>query len=319
MQRLGLADRREADEAGLALLARAIERRHHVAEHLVDAHRHAVGARRDHVVQLEHVDMVALQPRCRLASSEAAIAAPMSGAAAGTRTLVERMMSGFRHAEHAADILLRRAVPVGRRGVEMIDAGLERARDRALLVGRRALGHQPADRAAAEGEHRDTSRPVRPSLRFSMKWLPVERCELAGCASCGPEPRGTWCAETRERRMRLTDFKVLTFDCYGTLIDWETGMVEALKPLTDQGEDAAHPQRRSWRRMRAMSRRSKCRRRRSSTASCWRSSTSASPRNGAIAAIWDECQRYGRSVRDWPAFPDTAGRARSISSSTTSS
>jgi putative hydrolase of the HAD superfamily len=32
--------------------------------------------------------------------------------------------------------------------------------------------------------------------------------------------------------MRLTDFKVLTFDCYGTLIDWESGMIEALKPLT---------------------------------------------------------------------------------------
>ena len=32
--------------------------------------------------------------------------------------------------------------------------------------------------------------------------------------------------------MRLTDFKVLTFDCYGTLIDWESGMVAALKPLT---------------------------------------------------------------------------------------
>ena len=31
--------------------------------------------------------------------------------------------------------------------------------------------------------------------------------------------------------MKLTDFKVLTFDCYGTLIDWESGMVEALKPL----------------------------------------------------------------------------------------
>ncbi len=25
--------------------------------------------------------------------------------------------------------------------------------------------------------------------------------------------------------MRLTDFKALTFDCYGTLIDWETGMM----------------------------------------------------------------------------------------------
>jgi len=31
--------------------------------------------------------------------------------------------------------------------------------------------------------------------------------------------------------MRLTDFKVLTFDCYGTLIDWETGILNALRPL----------------------------------------------------------------------------------------
>ncbi|TIS13877.1 MAG: haloacid dehalogenase, partial [Mesorhizobium sp.] len=26
--------------------------------------------------------------------------------------------------------------------------------------------------------------------------------------------------------MKLTDFKALTFDCYGTLIDWESGMIE---------------------------------------------------------------------------------------------
>ena len=31
--------------------------------------------------------------------------------------------------------------------------------------------------------------------------------------------------------MHLTDFKVLTFDCYGPLIDWETGIVNALRPL----------------------------------------------------------------------------------------
>ena len=36
--------------------------------------------------------------------------------------------------------------------------------------------------------------------------------------------------------MRLTDFKVLTFDCYGTLIDWETGMVEALETLTGRAK-----------------------------------------------------------------------------------
>jgi len=35
--------------------------------------------------------------------------------------------------------------------------------------------------------------------------------------------------------MRLTDFKVLTFDCYGTLIDWETGILNALRPLLTRG------------------------------------------------------------------------------------
>jgi len=31
--------------------------------------------------------------------------------------------------------------------------------------------------------------------------------------------------------VKLTDFRILTFDCYGTLIDWETGLGEALAPL----------------------------------------------------------------------------------------
>ena len=30
---------------------------------------------------------------------------------------------------------------------------------------------------------------------------------------------------------RLTDYRVLTFDCYGTLIDWEGGIWDALQPL----------------------------------------------------------------------------------------
>ena len=32
-------------------------------------------------------------------------------------------------------------------------------------------------------------------------------------------------------RRALTDFKALSFDCYGTLIDWETGIWDALQPL----------------------------------------------------------------------------------------
>jgi 2-haloacid dehalogenase len=35
--------------------------------------------------------------------------------------------------------------------------------------------------------------------------------------------------------MKLRDFKALTFDCYGTLIDWETGLYTALQPLMQKG------------------------------------------------------------------------------------
>ncbi|PYE28144.1 hypothetical protein C7410_101476 [Paraburkholderia silvatlantica] len=34
--------------------------------------------------------------------------------------------------------------------------------------------------------------------------------------------------------MELTDFDTLTFDCYGTLIDWESGIFAGLKPLIER-------------------------------------------------------------------------------------
>ena len=33
--------------------------------------------------------------------------------------------------------------------------------------------------------------------------------------------------------MRLPDFRVLTFDCYGTLIDWERGILDNPESLRD--------------------------------------------------------------------------------------
>jgi FMN phosphatase YigB (HAD superfamily) len=32
----------------------------------------------------------------------------------------------------------------------------------------------------------------------------------------------------------LRRFDVITFDCYGTLIDWETGILDALRPLRER-------------------------------------------------------------------------------------
>ena len=43
--------------------------------------------------------------------------------------------------------------------------------------------------------------------------------------------------------MELGDFKVLSFDCYGTLIDWETGILNALTPLTQKIAPAPTPDR----------------------------------------------------------------------------
>ena len=36
----------------------------------------------------------------------------------------------------------------------------------------------------------------------------------------------------------LTDYRALTFDCYGTMIDWESGIWDALQPvLMSNGSD----------------------------------------------------------------------------------
>ena len=105
--------------------------------------------------------------------------------------------------------------------------------------------------------------------------------------------------------MRLADFKVLTFDCYGTLIDWETGMVEALQPLTGRAKTPlsrnaileAHARHESSQQVQT-------------PAKVYRDLLAIVYKRLAeewgIAATWEDCQRYGRSVRNWPAFPDSA-------------
>lgn len=40
---------------------------------------------------------------------------------------------------------------------------------------------------------------------------------------------------------KLTDYRLLSFDVYGTLIDWETGILEALKPLLSELAESDKP------------------------------------------------------------------------------
>jgi 2-haloacid dehalogenase len=105
--------------------------------------------------------------------------------------------------------------------------------------------------------------------------------------------------------MELTDFKALTFDCYGTLIDWETGMVEALQPLTSKIKKPlsrnaileAHARHESSQQVQT-------------PAKLYRDLLavvySRLAEEWGVAVNWDECQAYGHSVKDWPAFPDSA-------------
>lgn len=104
--------------------------------------------------------------------------------------------------------------------------------------------------------------------------------------------------------MRLGDFKVLTFDCYGTLIDWESGMVAALEPLVSKvaprlSRNAileAHARHESSQQLQT-------------PAKTYRELLPIVYKRLAeewgVAVSWSECVAYGMSIANWPAFPDT--------------
>lgn len=109
--------------------------------------------------------------------------------------------------------------------------------------------------------------------------------------------------------MKLTDFKALTFDCYGTLIDWESGMIAGLAPLTarvtrDLSRDdilQAHARHES-----AQQRQTPGRRYRDLLPVVYRRLAE----EWGVPVTWDECRAYGDSVKHWPAFPDSADALR---------
>ena len=110
--------------------------------------------------------------------------------------------------------------------------------------------------------------------------------------------------ERIETRPRLTDFKVLSFDCYGTLIDWETGMHEALKPLVAKAGGLTREQV-----LEAHARQESAQQ--AETPGMIYSELLAQvhrrlAREWGVQADPSESAAYGHSIKDWPAFPDSA-------------
>ena len=105
--------------------------------------------------------------------------------------------------------------------------------------------------------------------------------------------------------MRLGDFRILTFDCYGTLIDWETGIVDALRPwLARHGAAIGRETL-----LAAFARHE----------SAQQAATPAMRYPELLACVLRrmgeelglpvsdaEAEAFGASVGDWPAFPDSA-------------
>ncbi|MGY9055978.1 MAG: haloacid dehalogenase type II [Alphaproteobacteria bacterium] len=105
--------------------------------------------------------------------------------------------------------------------------------------------------------------------------------------------------------MRLSNFNTLTFDCYGTLIDWEGGIVAAVRPwLASKGAERSDDQ----------------------ILEAFANSESTQQRETPgmlypellahtlhrMAASWtmtasaSEAELFGNSVQHWPAFDDAA-------------
>ncbi len=167
MQCRRIAERRDPEEADLPLLAQALERRHHLVEHLPDAERRSAAVLGDRIVQMKDVDPVKTQPRqtaferCRdgiVNAAELAGRQPDLGA--------DGHVGRFQLLQNAAKVLFQFAIAVLHRGVEVVDAGGDRACDGTLLVGGIAAHHQSAHRAAAEAQHRElhSRAPKHPQL-----------------------------------------------------------------------------------------------------------------------------------------------------------
>jgi hypothetical protein len=106
-------------------------------------------------VQLEEIDVVeaeALQTLVHASRHRVSDTCPVAGL---EPELGAEHDIGLQLLQHAAEVALRLAVAVERGGVDVVDAELDGAGDRALLVGGIALGEEAADRAGAVAEHRD--------------------------------------------------------------------------------------------------------------------------------------------------------------------
>ena len=109
----------------------------------------------------------------------------------------------------------------------------------------------------------------------------------------------------------LTDFTALSFDCYDTLIDWESGLWTGLQPLLRRGP-------KELAREAALERFAAVESRVQAETPALPYAAVLAEAHRRLADVWgvapdvEEARRFGASVGDWPAFPDTADALRRL-------
>jgi len=110
--------------------------------------------------------------------------------------------------------------------------------------------------------------------------------------------------------LRFEDFDVMTFDCYGTLIDWETGILDALRPifaahrvdlvpdraLELYGELESAAERGPYREYKVI----------------LRTVLEGLGARLGFTPMEKELEQFSTSVEDWPPFPDSAAALQAL-------
>ena len=110
--------------------------------------------------------------------------------------------------------------------------------------------------------------------------------------------------------LNLDPFEVLTFDCYGTLIDWETGIWEALRPVlaAHQVVIQAEPALELYGALESAAEAGEYR----EYKTILRMVLEGFGAKLGFTPSPAELERFSTCVKDWPAFPDSPGALQAL-------
>jgi 2-haloalkanoic acid dehalogenase type II len=109
---------------------------------------------------------------------------------------------------------------------------------------------------------------------------------------------------------KLSDFKVLTFDCYGTLIDWEAGIWDAFQPLISGNGRSDILRRDALEAFAALESRFELESPEMPYPEVLGQVHNAFARRFGLLTTVSLDEGFGESLPNWPAFPDTANALR---------